>query len=602
MPLHFFSTLTQKARFWLGLLLAAACAIGFSAWVSQGFHAGCYYHPMYDSPLFCDAARIFASHFSWFPWPRLDLAHSNATLFPFGSIQFFKGTYLFEANLLALFLQHSAGVWLPVYVGYSFAVLGVGAFLLLYKPYGVRPALLFTLMLLFLNPAFAFWFPARMNGVFVHWAVLGLITDVLLLEDVRKNQRIAIGLLALRMMLLCLSMGLDTGYIASFTMTTFGLLCVFYGHALSRAGLLRYSAWQHAASTYLSAHPWRFGGMLGVTLLALWLYVPLLLQVLFYAFHSVFSESQGLRFASPVRALLPYFPFFHPGYFNSLLDLPENLWANSVGWAVLTRAALALWQQRLHLSHANVFLLALVGLLFTHLPGVFSLLQILPWHHFSRIADRFSVFVPVLFLLLALRIRWEKLPAWLPYTMLLLTVMEASTLYHEALLARTKPRQPQTVENIRPQYHQKLQNPPAFFEYQNVGIPQAVLHTPQMQHYFSTLQKAPGEALFNWPFCLHSGTLDGQEFCPFVAVDAHRISIYYDTLAMKKTNQYGTGRLAITPAYQRFVSQGWEHALMPNARTYRPHFSPATLLKHSRKKPTQSHVTTLRFCRHSTAP
>ena len=27
MPLHFFSTLTQKARFWLGLLLAAACAI-----------------------------------------------------------------------------------------------------------------------------------------------------------------------------------------------------------------------------------------------------------------------------------------------------------------------------------------------------------------------------------------------------------------------------------------------------------------------------------------------------------------------------------------------------------------------------------------------
>ncbi len=553
----------QKTRFWLGLLLVAAGGLGLSAWITQGFHPGCYYHPMEDTPLFCHSARLFATHLSPFPWPQLDLAHSNATLFPIGSNHFFAGAYMFEANWLTWLLQPWGGVWIPVYAGYSFVVLSVGAFLLLYKPYGLNRAVWFTLLLLFLNPALLRWFPNRMNGVFVHWAVLGLITDVLLLRDVRHNRRIAFGLLGLRMVFLCLAMGLETGYIAAFALTEFSLFGLFYGYALYQGKLLRLKVWSHGAIGYIQTHPWRFAGMLSLMGVAVWLYVPILFQVLFHSFHGNFIEGQGLRFASPLRLLLPYFPFLHPGNFQSLFDLPEKLWSSSVGWALLIGAAVSLWQQRRRMTPANVFVLVLIGLLLSHIPNVFSVLQLLPWHHFSRIADRFAVFIPVLFLLLALDIRWQKLPVWVPFAFLVLIGVEITTLYTNTQQQRTQPRQPQSVQHMLEQPHTKDHNK---------SLIQALPQTPSMQRYFRTVQRTQGIALFNWPFCLHTGSLVGREFCPFQSVDPHRIGQYYDNLALKKTNQHVTGYVMITPSYLRFARQGWEHALMPNAKTYRSRF------------------------------
>ncbi len=493
--------------------------------------------------------NYFGRWIDWLPFPQL-LPGGDVHSYPY------QGGVLVQPWVLELYVFMSLGQqwqvgggWLVYYAVFSVLAGCLGSFWLLRGVYGEQRAGWFALLVTVFNFYIGFKQNVHLNISFYHWLLLGVVVDFLLFRQLVRERRLHLPLVMLRGLLLLLGLGHDLSYIAAMNVTSLVLVLIFgLGWVWRQQWLAAGSWWQLAGRAWRDAWrqwremPWRHGLLLAGMLLVGWLYVPLVLQLL-QAIPSSDLETDHYRifwFANPLRILLPYLQ----GSFSlELLDLREHPFSGTAGWSLLSLGVLgwlAAIRSRRHAgvsapapqASAWVWLLpsaVLLGLLVFNIPRLLPTLQIFPWHHFSRVGGRGTLLYPVLLLLPALEIKRWQVPKWFWAAWLVVGGLELHT-----------------FTRILPQ------PAPAAADGQKVLA------------YSAFVQQQPGEAIFEWPFCLRRRGF--RELCPFNfwAEDIGFLRMYHGKKGLAGVwNIWPAGHLM-----EALKIQGWPHLLLPEARQW----------------------------------
>jgi hypothetical protein len=461
--------------------------------------------------------------FSFFPFPLLNM-QSDLVFYPYGigvGMQAWAPERAFFGALLTTAFGH--GPWMQIYALGSFLIAGVGAFLLLVRPYGFLRASTTGLALSFLSFYAVLKFPGHHNLIATHWTVLSILVDFLIFKKLTEKSEVSLLLLQLRGLLLFLSLGLDLSYVAGYGLTSFVVTSVFVVWELRRKKIFRSSLIQLVGQwqTNRGLH-W---ALLLASLVAAWLYVPFCAQLLL--------ASGGQRFrtmtwwANPVRWLIPWLPGWNPGTLDLqrwLGDRPEGIADASPGWSLLLPAIAGWW----FLKRTNrVYwpLWTLTALVALHHPANFPVLRIFPWASMNRVGGRGTLVLPVIFLLFALAIPWQRLGAGLRKSLLagwlVLAVVEAVTCY------RWVPRD----------------------ELAQMSAP--------VRDFIAAIQNSPGEAVLDWPFCVLSGNAVTTALCPDLGAAG---DYAFQRFHGKKVIGLNFGRLS-KQMVKPYLQNGWPRLL-----------------------------------------
>lgn len=477
---------------------------------------------------------------SFTPLPHLNLINDQ-TFFPYGTNQTFQG-WAFEANVWfgLCFRLFGMGPWLNIYYLLSLLTASLGTYLLLRSTYGNHRALLAGLMVSFLNFYALNKYPGHFAYSTIHWMVLSLLTDFLLVRRVVLKQAIMLRLVLTKLLLLMLCLGLDVGYIMGYALSSF-TLSVFFITILEVYRALRQPAdtasymrglvaswtkqWQPLTSTALVL------ASLGLGLF----YIPLLLDVVRKAMLFTFANrfDGGYGWIHPLRLLLPYFPGFnaiHNVLSDRLHDTAEGYGGGSPGWLMVGLATAGFWYTprgtRVAYIPLTIFFLLHAFYHAIRLPT----LQIFPWCQFYRHPSRVTLVYPVIAAIFALHIP-RQLPRFVWILLLLIGIVESSVVY-------------QFRYAWKPYYF-----PASFASYMN------------------RIKQQPGEAILDWPFCVVGGNGIGavNGLCPLYS----RNNMLYalERFHGKKTIGQYFGRLHVSQI-QPFLRAGWpklmEHSNNPN--------------------------------------
>ncbi|HMJ12517.1 MAG TPA: hypothetical protein VK524_13930 [Polyangiaceae bacterium] len=475
-----------------------------------------------------------AEHVTFAPWPRLSLVNDSA-LYPYGTSQVFQ-PWGFERDLwFALWFRLiGVGPWLAVYYLLSLAVTALGAYALLAPDYGALRAGLAGLLLAFFDFYAVLKFPGHLHICICHWTMLSVIVDFLIVDRAVSKRHVPLRLMLLRLALVPLSLAQDLAYVAGLALTSLLFSSLF------SAGLYAVRRLRGAGGASGQMALWREElrrergqviALLAGGLLACWLYVPLVAQVALEARSFDFSKLQtGFWYASPLRLFIPYLaPFnpFSPDWATRLHDSPEGLGAGSPGWTLLLLGALGVWHGRGRLR-AYAPLTALVLLCVFSLPSL-PLHACLPWFAFSRAPSRFTIIYPVLFVLLALNVRFlgkSVVPRYLAGLLVgVVASLEAFTVYslpREATHAYGKP----------------------------------------VLEYMEYVRAQPGVAILDFPFCVTGGNGIGgaSGLCPYYEDTATAFAL--SVLHRKKVIGQYFGRLHPSQV-NPLLEDGWDRLLAP---------------------------------------
>ncbi|GAB3724288.1 hypothetical protein [Spirosoma lituiforme] len=470
---------------------------------------------------------------SFTPLPHLNLV-SDQTFFPYGTNHAFQG-WAFESNSwYALgYLLFGMGPWLNVYYLLSLLITSAGTYLLLRTDYGDTRAWLAGFIVTFLNFYALNKYPGHFAYSLIHWAVLSLLTDFLLVRRVVLEEQIPLKLVLLKLLLLTLCLGLDLGYVMGYALSSFTLSALFI------AGILLYRAFRQPdkvsdllhrtlADWRTSWHPVSSTALLLASCCLALFYIPLLLDVLRQASVFTFSDPFGgdHGWMHPLRLLQPYFPGIHLADYaihNPYHDMPEGYGAGSPGWLLLGLACLGFWYTPRAVRWAYLPLAVFFILHFIYHPIRIPSLQIFPWCRFNRHPSRVTLLYPVIVALLALYLP-TRLPASLWIPLLLIGLVELGTVF-------------QYRYSWEPYYF------PASFG-----------------PYMKRIQQQPGEAILDWPFCVVGGNGVGgaNGLCPLYSTTTMLYS--YKRFHGKKTIGQYFGRLHDVQI-QPFLQAGWPQLL-----------------------------------------
>jgi hypothetical protein len=531
------ATAWLRARPLAALAVAAAVALGLFALLLD--------HPLTgplagtgDVPIWEFLGFYLWKNVSFRPLPHLDLVNDQA-FFPYGVDNVFQPWGLERDGFFALCFSHfGPGPWLQLYYLLSLFVTLVGAYALLRRDFGHVRATLAGVAVTFLNFYAIRKYPGHMHICIVHWTVLGILADFVIVRRVVRGEPLSLRLVLLRLALASLCLGQDLGYIAGFGLTSLtvslAFLVLLTAHRLARRRLSLGAVARNARRRFASELRQHKLALAGVALLfaaATFLYVPLAAQIAHHARRFDFSALPfGTYFASPWRLLLPYLPYFNPLGPLTFADQPEGLGGGTVGWTLLLLAAGGLVCARRHLL-AYVPLLVVFLLCLTYRPVDFPTLKIFPWFAFNRAATRATTIYAVIFVAFALSLRKELVPRrWrrpLAAALGILGVVELGT----ALSLGG---------------HSAFSYPKEFFS------------------YMSVVRGTPGEALLDWPFCAVGGNgVGGDALCPYY-VQSHDDFALRTYHQKKVVGQY-FGRLH--PAQlEPFRRAHWERLFAPDTR------------------------------------
>ena len=425
----------------------------------------------------------FAHNLSLRPWPRLDL-DNDQIFFPYGGCNVFQ-SWVFEMDTWTVVLTRLFGLgpWLQMYFLFSILVTGIGAFLILVREHTAGRAALFAAALSFANYYAIAKFPGHANVACVHWAVLGVLLDAVMVRRYCAGRRWSARLVALRALVLALSLGLDLGYVAGMALTSFCVSAGFIAvHAFlaDRRSLERLRARAAATRDELlasfRAHRCQVVSLAVAAVVAGAFYGSLVLDVRAAVGRFDFRNvPTGTWWANPARMLIPVLPFFNPVRNDSLFnDSPEGLFAASPGAFFVLAALLGvLLAGRRRLSTAPVLIVLALFLTFhgEHRPW----LTLLPWFSFARVSGRFSALYPALLVAVSLAVpdsvfrrRAGRGVALLGVALL---AVEAATAY---TVCFTGPKRYWTPDR-------------------------------QFLAMMATIRETPGAAVFDWPFCIAGG-------------------------------------------------------------------------------------------------
>lgn len=488
------------------------------------------------------AGFYLKNNISFIPFPHLDLVN-NQVFYPYGTSNVFQPWSIerdiFYAILYSIF---GIGPWIQIYYLLSVLLTGIGSFFLLFKDYSFARASGAG----FLIPFFSFYailkYPEHLSYSIFHWTALSLIADFLILKRVTSGQYLSLRLILLRACLLILSLGQELGYIAgcalmSFTISTiFATLFLSYRYFINKKQSL-ISFIRSTAGNYKNeffVHPRVSLALLGLCLISSFINLPLVLQIAREAKSFDFTEiPSGVWWANPLRILIPFLPFFHPGQVNLdqfFNDSPEGLGAGSPGWFLLIIAFVGLWQGRKKIIIFIPLLLIFLLCLLYH-PIRFPILKIFPWFAFSRVQGRFTVLYPIILCIFALNINLNGLRLYSRHLLSALLVFLACT-------------------EIFTAYSLRLSDWP-FYSLDNNFL-----------QYMNYVNKQPGEAVLDWPFCATGGNgVGSNSLCPYVSKN-----IAISTLRRfhkKKVMGHYFGRLH-TSQIKPYIDAGWDKLFAPD--------------------------------------
>jgi hypothetical protein len=459
------------------------------------------------------------------PFPRLDLTTDQA-FFPYGVNSVFQPwAPERDAFFAVLFSLEGPGPWLQIYYLLSIFITLVGTYELLRGEFGTKRAVMTGLLVTFLNFYAAAQYPNHLNICIIHWTVLSLLADFVIVRRVVLRRGLSLRVALLRLALVSLSMGQDLGYVAGFALMSFALSTGFV------VVLTAFRWWSQSAAPWSSYHDLRRHidrewSQHKLTICALsfllaastFAYPPVALQIASAARSSDFAGMpSGASPSKPWRLLLPYLPSLDPG-------------SGMVGWTLLVLGAGGLYCAR-RSWQTYLPVLTMLFMCLAYRPIDFPTLKIFPWFAFARIADRATAIYPLFFAIFALsfdpRAIGPHAGRVLPGMLAILGAVEIHTAYFDR------------------------------------RAPKLYAYSPEFFAYMQAVRQEPGEALLDWPFCVTGGNGVGsaEGLCPYY-VKNHDDLGYAPYHQKKLVGEY-FGRLH--PSQLRpFLSAHWEHMFAPD--------------------------------------
>lgn len=430
-----------------------------------------------------------SENISFKPFPQLIFNH-NQTFYPFGTTQVFSDWSLESNYWFAFFYKFFGhGPWLNLYYILSLIVSFLGTFILLKKEFGEYKAFFVGFVVTFLNFYALNKYPHHFNHSTIHWAILSLFTDFILVKRIIFNESISLKWVFLKAFLLITTLGMNLGYICGFALNSFVISFVF----VLIVFIKRYIKSDFQLKNYLFAWikelkqaPLLFFILAIPFIILLFFYLPLVLQIYFEAKTFHLDEANAPHFWShPLRMLLPYFPYFSAlpnPLIEFLKDMPEGLGSGSPGWFCLFLGIVGFFRNRK--KYWLVFLPLIILLIistFYH-PNKIPTLKIFPWGAYNRVPSRFTSILPVIFSCFFLPINFKTIPFKKLFFFLITTilVLEVSVVY-------------------KFRFSQKpFEFDKDFFAY--------------MHH----IKEQKGEAIMDFPFCIVGGDGTGlkENLCP----------------------------------------------------------------------------------------
>ena len=471
-----------------------------------------------------------AKHLTFWPVPHLNL-HTDEVLYPFGGNVALQ-SWCVERDILFALLQHHfpQAPLLQLYYLLGVALSTLGSYLLLLPRHRAASAALTTVI----AHAFNFYsmqkYAYHFNIACYHWTTLGIVCDFVLVETMVKEHKLSVRLLSLRLLLLVLAFGLELGHVLGFSLTSVlfaSVYLVWFAYREQRAHRLNvrdlFSAWREEARQ----HRVLLMAMGVMTLSVAWLYGAVTAGIVWDSLTvGRFTGQGGVWWAQPLRLLIPYTPWLHPlqPKFANLGDHIEvEAPGGGSGLFLLIIASIGIYQSRAwRLRSPYFWLLAMLGL-YAFSGSSLPLLKLLPWFHFCRVLSRPTLVYSTILALLAVNGTLAMLP-------LFRRKIATAALLGLALLEL----------------------------YTMTGIKDAEPHysfSQAQREYLDTIQKLPGEAILDFPFCLSGGNGDIAGLCPYWSKlkGVYALQRFHEK---KVIGQY-LGRLHPSQAAP-FVRQGWD--------------------------------------------
>ena len=514
-------------------------------------------------------AYYFSNNVEFDPFPNLHLVN-NQVFYPYGTTNVFQ-SWGFEREYFygVLYSLFGIGPWLKAYYLLSIAITFCGSFALLHREYGSRVSTMAALVITFFSFYAMHEYPEHLNIAVIHWTVLNLIADFVIARRVVASKAVSLRFLMLRGLLLVLALGLDLGYVAGFALMSFVITAAFVGTLVlwrllrERATLRTTSlALMHGLREDLRLHPRAALVLTALVVTAVYLYVPLVLEVAAAARQFDFTGHAGYRYwVSPYRLLVPVFPQINPidqGWRLGALfeDRPDGFSSGSPGWFLVAFAGVGVFRARRRLL-AFVPVIAMLLLCLCYRPNFPTLNLLFPWFEFYRVGGRATIIYPTLLVLLGLggmegsEDGRKQVHPMLIGMLLIFALAELWTAY-----SFKNPRQPPVWTRSF-----KSPRPPHRF-------------TPDFFEYMNRVKAQPGEAVLDWPFCVASGNGVGDELCPLYDQNngIHALRRFHTKKVM---GQY-FGRLHPSQI-QPYLDAGWLTLLAPDekdgkrVRCFEPH-------------------------------
>lgn len=482
---------------------------------------------------FYDFHRNF--HFENF-LPKWNLFH-DLTAYPYGNSHALQ-SWMIEMNLFYTFCKYLFNTSLgyaQIYYIISITISTFGSFFLLRNTFGDKKSFIFPIFVIFLNFYAINKYPGHFYYSVFHWATLSLCCDFIILKRTFASSVISARLILLKICFLCLTSGLDIGYIFSFsiTLTVCMITSVFMFYIYKKQNILVQTAllinnFKRTFNTHIGFNI----SILLILVSTLYLYGSLFVQLLNAVRLTGSAINGGLMpNINPLRIFLPYFSSFNPVNFNVLFNekvYPEGVGEGSLGWFVLL---ITIWAgsklQKDHWVLLTPYLL-LIFLCYIHAAPPFykSFLKILPWHFYTRVPGRFTIFLPMIAGLICLLapIRLQNVNK---FFILLCTIIGLSEVY-------------------------------SFYSWRYTQTP--VTPSKAFLSYMNFVKQQPGEAVLDFPFCVTGGNAIGSNdgLCPVHKANSHiyALQVYHEKKVIGKYN----GRLNESQI-QPFIEANWPDLL-----------------------------------------
>lgn len=471
-----------------------------------------------------------AEHISLKPYPQLELTN-NDYFYPYGSTHVFQGWFL-EGNYFYAFFYSlfGNGPWLNYYYALSVLFSALSIFFLVGYFWNYQRATLVALLVTYLNFHALNRYPHHFAYCIIHWTTMSIFLDFIILRKFIHKEFISLRLILFKIMIMTLALGLDLSYILGFALSSFFFTALYISTLLLKKNNQNYI--KEIFKTWVENTKLKFGInslMIGTTLLALWLYIPIILQVFktIKSFHFDNPFAGGHAWSFPIRLLFPYLPFFN-ATFNPLQekfhDMPEGMGAMSPGLFCLAIGLFGfIYSKKIDKRIMIPFGIFSILSVFNH-PIHIPTLQWLPWCMLYRIPSRFTMLIPIFCSFMFLIGDYKKISQInLKIIISIISIFGLLEIY--------------TVYKMR---------------YER----QAYHYAESFKPYMKFVEQQKGEAVLDWPFCVVGGNGIGNEegLCPIYnkSSSVHTFKRFHH----KKVIGHYYGRLHPS-LIKPFVDAGW---------------------------------------------